>query len=202
MEDDVLQRRQAAFQRLPAILWLVLAPGPGLLAQAVDRRSVGECTAYATRLAEYEAFVQNEMRVNRIPGLTVGFFKDDCTWVAAFGQADLENHVPASVDSAYRYASVQKSMTAAAVLQLADQGKLDLDAEVQRYVSHFPRKRWPVTVSYFDKAAASGDQTPVYAIRFEVYENGASRALMLDYNDFSIGGELTSIEFKESRPCR
>src|SRR5262249_49766568 len=43
-------------------------------------------------------------------------------------------------------------------------------------------KRWPVTVSYFDKASKGGDQLPVYAISFELYENGISRALMLDYN--------------------
>src|SRR5262249_4432998 len=46
-------------------------------------------------------------------------------------------------------------------------------------------KRWPVTVSYFDRTARD-DQAPIYSIRFEVYENGVSRALMLDYNDFAI----------------
>jgi hypothetical protein len=63
-------------------------------------------------------------------------------------------------------------------------------------------KRWPVTVSYFDKSASGGDQAPVYAIKFELYENGVSRALMLDYNDFAISGELTSIELRESAPCK
>ena len=62
-------------------------------------------------------------------------------------------------------------------------------------------KRWPVTVSYFDKAAKGGDQVPVYSIAFELYENGVSRALMLDYNDFAISGELTSIELKDTKPC-
>jgi len=62
-------------------------------------------------------------------------------------------------------------------------------------------KRWPVTVSYFDKAATPGDQAPIYSIKFELYENGISRALMLDYNDFAISGELTSLEIRDSRPC-
>jgi hypothetical protein len=62
-------------------------------------------------------------------------------------------------------------------------------------------KRWPVTVSYFDKAAKGGDQAPAYSIKFELYENGVSRALLLDYSDFSISGELTSIEFRDSKPC-
>jgi len=63
-------------------------------------------------------------------------------------------------------------------------------------------KRWPVTVSYFDRAANPGDQVPVYSIKFELYENGISRALMLDYNDFAISGELSSIEVRETKPCR
>jgi hypothetical protein len=62
-------------------------------------------------------------------------------------------------------------------------------------------KRWPVTVSYFDRAAKGGDQVPVYSIKFELYENGVSRALLLDYNDFAISGELTSIEVRDTKPC-
>lgn len=63
-------------------------------------------------------------------------------------------------------------------------------------------KRWPVTVSYFDRGAAPGDQPPVYAITFELYENGISRALTLDYNDFAIAGDLASLDIRESKPCR
>lgn len=63
--------------------------------------------------------------------------------------------------------------------------------------------RWPVTISYFDKnkKANSGEQTPAYAIGFELYENGISRALQLDYNDFVVDGKLTSLEIKETKPC-
>ena len=63
--------------------------------------------------------------------------------------------------------------------------------------------RWPVTISYFDKTknSESSEQTPAYAIGFELYENGISRALSLDYNDFVVTGNLTSLEFKEPKPC-
>jgi EipB-like len=63
--------------------------------------------------------------------------------------------------------------------------------------------RWPVTISYFakDKPVNSSEQTPVYAIGFELYENGISRALTLDYNDFVVSGKLSSLEFKEQKPC-
>jgi EipB-like len=65
--------------------------------------------------------------------------------------------------------------------------------------------RWPVTISYFDRAAGierGGEQTPVYAITFELYENGVSRALLLDYGDFVLSGEMTAIEIKDSKPCQ
>ena len=63
--------------------------------------------------------------------------------------------------------------------------------------------RWPVTISYFgkDKAPQSGEQTPDYAIGFELYENGISRALSLDYNDFVVAGKLSSLEIKAEKPC-
>jgi hypothetical protein len=65
--------------------------------------------------------------------------------------------------------------------------------------------RWPVTISYFDKkddkAEQGGEQTPVYSIGFELYENGISRALVLDYTDFTITGEMTSLELKNAKPC-
>lgn len=66
--------------------------------------------------------------------------------------------------------------------------------------------RWPVTVSYFDPLTEvqqrQGEQMPVYSISFELYENGVSRALSLDYSDFSIRGEMSSIEIKTAKPCR
>ncbi|HEY7662815.1 MAG TPA: cell envelope integrity EipB family protein [Xanthobacteraceae bacterium] len=63
-------------------------------------------------------------------------------------------------------------------------------------------KRWPVTVSYFDRGASSGDRVPVYAISFELYDNGISRALLLDYNDFAISGTLTALDIRDSKPCQ
>jgi len=64
--------------------------------------------------------------------------------------------------------------------------------------------RWPVTVSYYDRDAKAkdGEQTPVYAMSFELFENGVSRALVLDYNDFVISGALGKFDGKDSKPCK
>jgi len=63
-------------------------------------------------------------------------------------------------------------------------------------------KRWPVTISYFEKGSAGGEQTPIYSVAFELYENGISRALTLDYNDFVLRGDMSLLEIKDSKPCR
>ncbi|MGZ8386850.1 MAG: cell envelope integrity EipB family protein [Rhodoplanes sp.] len=63
-------------------------------------------------------------------------------------------------------------------------------------------KRWPVTISYFDRATTGGEQTPIYAISFQMYENGVSRALTLDYGDFAVSGEMSQLEMNPSRPCQ
>ncbi|MFT6672381.1 MAG: hypothetical protein ACJAVZ_003865 [Afipia broomeae] len=64
--------------------------------------------------------------------------------------------------------------------------------------------RWPVTVSYYDRATKSnsGEQTPAYAMSFELYEDGVSRALSLDYNDFVIAGAMDKIDIRETKPCK
>src|SRR4029077_7638722 len=55
-------------------------------------------------------------------------------------------------------------------------------------------QRWPVAVSCFARGTAEDDteQTPAYAISFELYVNGISRAAALDYNNFDINGKLAS----------
>ncbi|WP_375143894.1 cell envelope integrity EipB family protein [Bradyrhizobium sp. Ash2021] len=64
--------------------------------------------------------------------------------------------------------------------------------------------RWPVTVSYYDRDARAkdGEQTPLYAMTFELYENGVSRALVLDYNDFVMAGAIGKFDVKDSKPCK
>ncbi len=101
---------------------------------------------YASAIQAYERFVAERMAYDRIPGLSVGFIKDDFSWARGFGWADVENNVPAKAESAYRLASVTKTLTAVAVFSLSEKGKIDLDAPIQRYVPDFPRKKWPVTV--------------------------------------------------------
>lgn len=86
------------------------------------------------------------MEKDKIPGLTIGFTKGKYTWVKGFGYADLENKVPATAESQYRLASVTKTFTGTAILQLVERGKMKLDGEIQTYVPYYPKQQTPVTV--------------------------------------------------------
>lgn len=101
---------------------------------------------FAEAIRLFEEFAGKQMALDKTPGMTIGFLKDDFVWVKGYGFSDLENRVPARAESAYRLASVTKPMTAVAILQLVEKGKINLDAEVQTYVPYFPKKPWPVTV--------------------------------------------------------
>lgn len=103
----------------------------------------------ATTIAEVERLLAEKMTAERIPGLSVAIAVDgELAWSAGYGTADVENAVPATPLTAYRTASIGKPMTATAVMQLVEDGRIDLDAPVQRYCPAFPRKRWPVTTRH------------------------------------------------------
>jgi len=137
--------------RIVLFALLLQIPGAGTfagVAQTPKRPPVAaeNPAQFRAELAQFDDFVTRQMKLDKTPGLTIGFIKDNFEWVKGYGFADLENKVPAKAESSYRLASVTKSMTAFAIMQLVDKKKIDLDAEVQTYVSYFPKKQWPVTV--------------------------------------------------------
>jgi hypothetical protein len=60
-------------------------------------------------------------------------------------------------------------------------------------------RRWPVSISYFE--SGKKDDAPSYTLSFDLYENGISRALRLDYGDFVLAGELSSLELLSEPAC-
>ena len=82
-------------------------------------------------------------------GLSLFVRRNGKTWISrGYGEADLENHVPASPGTVYAIASITKQFTAAAVLQLADAGKLRLDDEITRFLPEYPVRGNRVTVRH------------------------------------------------------
>ena len=94
-----------------------------------------------------EQVVTAEMARASIPGVSVAIARHGrVEWTEGFGMADLENLIPVTPETRIRLGSISKPITAIAVMQLVERGKIDLDAEVQRYLPSFPKKQWPVTI--------------------------------------------------------
>lgn len=75
-----------------------------------------------------------------LPGLAVLVAREGkIVYQGAFGFADLEKKTPATVETKFRIGSVSKQFTAAAILRLADEGKLALTDKVEKFFPGFPR---------------------------------------------------------------
>ena len=93
-----------------------------------------------------EKAVASFMSANNVPGLSAAVvLEGELRWSEGFGMADLENSSPATSSTLFRLGSISKPISATAVLQLWERGKLDLDAPVQNYCPEFPQKEWPIT---------------------------------------------------------
>lgn len=96
--------------------------------------------------AAIDTLVTAFMARHGVPGLAAAVaLGPERVWAQGYGLSDVENNVPVSERTMFRLASISKTVTAVAVLQLVEREKLDLNAPVQRYVPGFPEKAWPIT---------------------------------------------------------
>jgi len=136
------QRRRRVPRLAVSLLFVALAAT--LVAPRVAAPQIAG--AHAPAIAQAREVVQAHREALAIPGISAAVSIDGTiVWAEGFGYADLENRVPARSTTLYRIGSVSKPLTAAAVVQLALDGRLDLDAPVQRYVPSFPQKEYPIT---------------------------------------------------------
>jgi len=99
------------------------------------------------RIARIESMIASFMATNHVPGMSVAIVIDGKpAWSRGFGFADVENKVATTSATAYRSASIGKTMTATATMRLVEAGKLDLDADIRRDCPAFPAKPWTITV--------------------------------------------------------
>jgi len=105
-----------------------------------------DTTLSPAKRAQIEKAVSAFMTANSVPGVSVAVVQNgQPVWSAGFGMSDLEDSAPATSSTLYRLGSISKSITAVAILQLYERGKLDLDAPFQQYCPAFPLKDSPIT---------------------------------------------------------
>jgi CubicO group peptidase (beta-lactamase class C family) len=83
----------------------------------------------------FRRLVLEAQRAGRLPSLSAAVFRGgELAWSEAIGLGDVEQRVEATADTQYAVASITKTFTAAAVLQLRDAGKLDLEDPLSQHL--------------------------------------------------------------------
>ena len=105
----------------------------------------GEEVVLPATVGQFEAYINSF--VGEVPaGLSIAIaLGNDILYAQGFGMADGPKGMAATPDTVYQWSSVTKIATATAIVQLYDQGLLDLDAPVSDYLDYFPAE-YPITV--------------------------------------------------------
>ncbi|WP_165898381.1 serine hydrolase domain-containing protein [Tumebacillus sp. BK434] len=119
--------------RIVAIILCGLFIFPLLISAQSDGSRQAERTG-STVFSEVDAYIEREMKRQRLPGLALGIVQGDrILYLKGYGRADSSGR-PVTPETPFGLGSIGKSMTAMAVLQLAERGEIDLDAPIQRYL--------------------------------------------------------------------
>lgn len=123
-----MPRTRKFFTSLLLITLLLGLFSPSLFARAENIRQPD--------LQTVDAFLQAQFKANRIPGMAVAIVQGEQV-IFAKGYGEAAPGKPVTPQTQFYIGSVTKSFTALAALQLVEQGKLDLDAPVQKYLPWF-----------------------------------------------------------------
>lgn len=97
--------------------------------------------------AAVDAFMRDEMAKRRIPGLQLAIVRGGkIALLRAYGSADLQNNLPVNDQTVFMLNSITKAFTGVAILQLLEEGKLELDAPIGRYLEELPTTWRQITV--------------------------------------------------------
>jgi len=122
------------FTAVASLLWSL--PSQVLAQSKSTNRTASR--AESQRLHRLETQFEQMRAVLRIPGMSAAIVKNQrLLWAKGFGYADLEKRIPATPRTLYYIASLTKPFAATALMQLVEQGKLDLDDPMSQYSSEF-----------------------------------------------------------------
>ncbi len=81
--------------------------------------------------------IRREMKRLQVPGVSLGIYHKGNEYAAGFGVTSVEHPLPITVDSLFQTGSISKTFTGTVMMMLVEQGQVDLDAPVRRYIKDF-----------------------------------------------------------------
>jgi CubicO group peptidase (beta-lactamase class C family) len=89
--------------------------------------------------------IVSEMKRLQVPGVAIGIWHQGTEFAGGFGITSTENPLPVTADTLFQTGSISKTFTGTMMMQLAEQGKVDLDAPVKTYIDDFKVRDRDVT---------------------------------------------------------
>jgi CubicO group peptidase (beta-lactamase class C family) len=126
---------RTALVSFAAAILLSAAPDP-----AQDARRADD-----SKFEQIAALVEQKMAEYRVPGVAFGILRDGRVTVRALGITNADNPQPVTPETVFPIASISKTVTATAIMRLVEQGTVQLDAPVTRYLPEFAVKDPDVT---------------------------------------------------------
>ncbi len=121
------------------------APSNAVMAQT--RAVQADVTAYNLAIERAKSMMRQLQRISAIPG--IGFsigYKEAVLFTQEYGYSDFSTGMPVTNKTQFRYSDATSVFTAAAIMQLVEKGKINLDEDIRTYVPYFPQKRYRITV--------------------------------------------------------
>lgn len=133
----------------PSPLISLPSPPPAKVAPAAPESSPAPALTKQDLEPFFDALIPSQLRTRNIAGAVVSVVKDGQVLLQkGYGYADLEAKTPVLADQTlFRPGSISKLFTATAVMQLVEQGKLDLDRDVNEYIDFSIPKTYPEPVT-------------------------------------------------------
>ena len=134
-----MSRRLISLALAASLLLGACSTTPVMLPEVGERGDYQPVEKYVSWL------IERDMAESEITGYSIALIDDQkVIWQKGFGFADLENKIPATPETIYRAGSISKVFTAAATMQLAEQGKIDIDQPLVKALPEFSIKtRFP-----------------------------------------------------------
>ncbi len=90
-----------------------------------------------TNFSTISRFIRREMKRLQVPGVAIGIYHKGQEFAAGFGVTSVEHPLPITVDTLFQTGSISKTFTGTLMMMLVEQGKVDLDAPVRKYIPDF-----------------------------------------------------------------
>lgn len=144
-------QKHLTFVRLRAFvtLWQVFSVGPLVLCFVLSfNPAIAQQKDLQQLTGKFDNLLSEQFKPNE-PGATVLVArKGQVVYEKAFGMANLELNVPMRTEHVFKIASVTKQFTAVAILQLMEQGKLDVKDEITKFIPDYPTQGNRITIEH------------------------------------------------------